>query len=186
MIRFSMIMTILSCGFCLITPSTNAQENSLVKAGAGKASPIYVKILWPIDPSGTVHQKDHPAIESWIVKSMEKRPSTNFRAVTGWVPLVEDPLEATDLWDGKLDGKYPACGVYADITERKEGFIKITFRGWGPGGQEARLTINDEPGSRDVVPVNEAAAKHGKPHIAIFVGPQLSENDSTKCNSSRG
>lgn len=133
-------------------------------------APVYVKIIWPDDRAPTAIEKDRPVIESWIAKSIENGNEAKHTASTAWVPLVEEPLEATDLWDGKLDGRHPACAVWADVLERKDGWIKIGFRGWTPGGAEATLTLKDEPGSREVVPVAQVKTKHGAPHVAVFIG----------------
>jgi hypothetical protein len=117
-------------------------------------------------------ERDRSVIESWITESIGNRNKADFTAVTAWVPLVQEPLEVTDLWDGKFDGRHAACGVYADIIERKDGWIKIWFSGWNPVGGEATATLKDEPGSRAVAPVTHAKMKHRMPHVAIFIGLQ--------------
>lgn len=172
MTRFLLVVTILSYTLTSMALSTDVPESSSAAQPARvNAAPIYVKIIWPVDPATPVIKRDQPVIESWIIKSIdEEQCQVNFRAVTAWVPLVEDPLEFTHLWDGKLDGVHRACMVGADMTERKDGRIKITFGGWDPGGAEATVVLQDEPGSREVVPVTQAKTEHGMPHVAIFIG----------------
>lgn len=148
------------------------ENGALATNASAKLPPVYVKILLPDDPARRVIEKDSPVVESWITKSIERRGKALFAAVTTWVPLVEERHEATELWQGKLDGEISACHVVADVAERKDGVIKINFKGWSPFGAEATVTLQDEPGSREVVPVNQAKTKHGVPHIAIFIGLQ--------------
>ena len=177
MTRFLLAVTILSCALAL---AADAPENpSSLKPASANAAPIYVKLLFPDDPAAgatgserpIVIGRVQPVIESWIANGIDENGrQATFRAVTAWVPLVEDPFESTHLWDGKLDGVHCSCMVGADITERKDGWIKISVRGWGPGGEEATVALQDEPGSREVVPVTQAKTKHGTPHVAIFIG----------------
>ena len=170
--RFLLVVTILSYALTSIALSTDVPESSSAAQPApANAGPVYVKIIWPVDPATPGIERDGPVIESWIAKDIvENGRQANFRAVTAWVPLVEDPFETTNLWDGKLDGVHRACMVGADMIERKDGRIKISFGWWGAGGQEATVTLKDEPGSREVVPVIQAKTKHGVPHVAIFIG----------------
>jgi len=148
------------------------ENGALATNASAKSAPVYVKILLPDDPALRVVEKKSPVVESWISESIESRGKTPFAAVTTWVPLVEEPHETTELWKGKVDGEISACPVVADVVERKDGLIKINFKGWSPFGAEATVTLKDEPGSREVVAVNQAKTKHGVPHIAIFVGLQ--------------
>ena len=172
MTRFLLVATILSYTLTLIALAEDVPENpSSAEPAHANLNPVYVKILWPVDPAAPVLEGDRPVIESWIAKSIDEgRRQATFRAVTAWVPLVEDPFETTRLWDGRLDGVNHACIVGADMTERKDGKIKITFRGWNPGGVEATVTIKDEPGSREVAPITQNKTEHGVPHVAIFIG----------------
>ena len=173
MARFLLAVTVWSYVITPIALSADGPENRTSAPPApANSAPVYVKIIWPVDPATPVIEKDRPVIESWIAKSIENGRQANFRAVTAWVPLVEESFEATTLWDGKLDGIERPCIVGADITERKDGRIKITFRGWTPGGAEATATLKDEPGSRGVVPVTQAKTTHGVPHVAILIGLQ--------------
>lgn len=171
MTRFLLTVTILSCALIPIALAADPPEipSSSTPASA-KAGSIYVKIIWPVDPATPEIGTDRPVIESWITKSIEHQHKGNFRAVTGWVPLIEDPFEVTDLWDGKLDGMQLVCEAGADMIERKDGWIKISFLGLTPGVAPSVVTLQDEPGSREVVPVTEAKMKHGMPHVAIFIG----------------
>ena len=172
MTRFLLAVTILSYALTPFALSTDVLENpSSAQLAPANAAPVYVKIIWPVDPATPVVEGDQPVIESWIAKDIDENGrQATFRAVTAWVPLVEAPFEAMNLWDGRLDGVHRACPVGADMTERKDGRIKITFGGWDPGGAEATLTLKDEPGSREVVPVTQTETKHGVPHVAIFIG----------------
>jgi len=145
-------------------------NNTTTQPVAENRGSVYVKIIGPVDPAAPVVARDQPVIESWITKSIEHRGQGKFNAVTRWVPLVDEPYEGEILWSGAIDGKAHACRVYADITERKDGWIKISFRGWDPFGSQATATLKDEPGSREVVPVTQAKTKHGIPHVAIFIG----------------
>ncbi len=166
MTRFLLAVTILS--YALIPIALSADVPA--KPAPASAAPVYVKIIWPFDPAAPVVEGDSHVVESWIDKSIdEDRRQANFRAVNAWVPLVEGPFEVTDLWNGPLDG-VTLCPFGADIIERKDGWIKISFRGWSPGGAEATVTLQDETGSREVVPFTQFKTERGTPHIAIFVG----------------
>ena len=171
MARFLLAVTVWSSVITPLALSADGPENGTPAPPApAKLAPIYVKLISPFDPN-TVIEMDQPVIESWITKSIEKRHQANSGAVTAWVPLViDDPLEGTDVWNGAYSGLARSCPVGADITERKDGTIKIEFRGWSPGGAEAKVTLKDEPGTREVIPVPQAETKHGVPHVAIFIG----------------
>ena len=117
-------------------------------------------------------KKGLPVVESWITKTIKNRLQEGFTAATGWVPLIENRNEATAVWDGKLDEKQYACDVSADITERKDGRIKIVLKGWGPGGGEVTVVLDAEPGSREVAAVTDAKTERGMPYVAIFIGLQ--------------
>jgi hypothetical protein len=174
MTRFVLAATILSCVITSIALSADGPENRTSAPPApAKSAPIYVKLLLPDDPAAPVVKGEQPVVESWIIKSIdEEQRQANYRAVTGWVRLVSGPFEGTPVWPGgTLDG-VGLCSVDADIFERKDGRIKIEFHGWTPGGARATVTLQDEPGSREVVPVTEAKTKHGVPHVAIFIGLQ--------------
>lgn len=174
MTRFVLVATVLSY---LITPIALCGDGSDNLASAqpppANLAPVYVKIIWPCHPATSATKMDRLAIESWITENVDNRHKSNFMAITGWIPLVEEPLETTDLWDGTLDGVHHACQVGADITERKDGRIKITFGWWDASGSRATASLKDEPGSHAVVPVTEAKLKHGMPHVAIFIGVPL-------------
>lgn len=171
MARFLLAVTVLSYVITSIALSADEpKKGASAQPAPAKLAPIYVKLIWPYDLATPAIEKDRPVIESWITKSIENRNEANFRAVTAWVPLAEDPFEGNVLWDGKLDGETSACHVVADVFERKDGLIKISFRGWTPYGSEATVTLKDEPGSREVVPVTQVLMKHGLPQVAIFIG----------------
>jgi len=172
MTRFLLAVTILSYMLTPIVLAADvAEAPSSSQPALAKAAPIYVKIFWPVDPVAPVTQNDHRVIESWIFKSIENRHKANFRAVTAWVPLVEEPFEHTHLWDGTSGGISGVCDVYADITERKDGWIKIAILGGTPVGGITTVTLKDEPGSREVAPITQAeTAKREMPHVAIFIG----------------
>jgi hypothetical protein len=175
MTRFVLAATILSYALTSVALSADAPKNSSsLKPASANAAPVYVKILMPDDPAAPVVEGDSTGVESWIIKSIdEEQRQANFRAVTGWVRLVDEPFEGTPVWrGGTLDG-VGVCPVSADIFERKDGRIKITLQGWTPGGARATVTLQDEPGSREVVPVTQAKTKHGMPHVAIFIGLQV-------------
>ena len=168
--RFLLAVAILSCAITPVALVADLPENSsAAKPAAASLNGIYVKMLLPDAPAAPAVEGDS-IVESWIIQSIDKEQrQANHRAVTGWVRLVNEPFEGTSLWRGTLDG-VSLCPVGSDIFERKDGLIKIAFRGWHPGGAEAKVTLPDEPGSRVVVPVTQAKLKHGTPHIAIFVG----------------
>jgi len=140
---------------------------------AANLAPVYVKIIWPDDPATPANEKDRPVIELWITKSIENRNTANFRAVSDWVPLAGEPDETTDLWDEnwgvELVKGHPECFGQSDVVERKDGRIKISFDGWTLG-MPTTVTLQDEPGSREVVAITPARTKHGVPHIAVFIG----------------
>ncbi len=172
MSRFLLAVTILSYALTSMALSTEVPENSSsANPAPANAGPVYAKLIWPVDAATPAVEGDRPVIESWIVKSIDvDRRQANFRAVTAWVPLVEDPFDGTDLWDGGLDGVAYACPVSADITERRDGWIKIDIDGGTPAGGRTTVTLQDEPGSREVDPITQAETKRGMPHVAIFVG----------------
>ena len=171
MTRFLLAVTILGCTLIPIALAADPPEiPSCSTPASANAGPIYVKIIWPVDTATPEIGADRPVIESWITKGLEYQHKGNFRAVTGWVPLVVEPFEVTDLWDGKLGGMQLVCEAAADMIERKDGLIKMSFLGLTPGVAPSIVTLQDEPGSREVVPVTQAKTKHGTPHVAIFIG----------------
>jgi len=173
MSRFLLGLAVLGYVITPIALSADEPEKSTSAHPAPTSlAPIYAKIIWPDDPAAPTSEMDRPIIESWITKSIENRNKSNFRAVTGWVPLALGPLDTTDLWDGRVDGARHACMVYADVFEREDGLIKMRLEGWLPGSVDFIAQIKDEPGSREVVPVTQATNKHGIPHVAIFIGLQ--------------
>lgn len=166
MTRFVLAMTILSGALIPIALSADGPEkSSSSKPVPVNAAPIYVKILMPDGRAAPVVEGDS-TVESWIIQSIdEEQRQANLRAVTGWVRLAEGPFESRKLWrGGRVDGAIQ-CPVSADMVERKDGWIKIPLQGW-----RATVTLQDEPGSRVVVPVTEAKMKHGVPHVAVFIG----------------
>ncbi len=168
MARFLMAVAVWSYAITPVALFADGPENRA--SAPAKSAPIYVKILLPDDPTAVV-EKDSTSVESWIIKSIdEEQRLAKFRAVTRWVRLGDEPLEATSVWrGGTLDG-VEFCPISADIFERKDGRIKITFHGWTPGGARATVTLQDAPGSREVIPVTQAKTKHGVPQVAIFIG----------------
>ena len=173
MTRSMLAVTIVCFAFVSVARPTDVSKSATSpKLTPAKAAPLYVKIIWPVDPATPGIEKDRPVVESWIAKNIKNWLQGGFTAATGWVPLVENRNEATAVWDGKLDGKDYACAVSADITERKDGRIKILLKGWGPDGGEVTVVLDDEPGSREVVPVTDAKTRQGIPYVAIFIGLQ--------------
>lgn len=137
-----------------------------------KASSVYVKILWPVDPAVPL-RKNRPRVESWIAEGLSGRPKVEYAAVSNWVTLAEKRDEITDyteVWDGMVDEESYACSVNGSITERKNGLIKILINGWGPGIITQTLSLDDEPGSRKITPVTTKETKLGIPHVAVFIG----------------
>jgi hypothetical protein len=172
MTRSALVVAILGFAFSLAAQSADTPKIAgAAKPEPSKGAPVYVKIFWPVEP-GTVNEKDRPVVESWVSKSIDKRFKSNLIAVSEWVPLVEKRYEATNIWDGKVDEKVYACSVSSVIAERKKGRIKIVVYGWAPVPAEVALILDDEPGSREVVPVSDAETKQGVPYVAVFVGVQ--------------
>lgn len=171
MFRFVLATTVV--GLTLAPVARPAAPLKELPPKSASANAVYVKIVLPVDPAipPTV-RKDCPVVESWIVKGFKDRPPGSFVAATAWVPLAEGRNDATDVWDGKVDDKRLACAVSADITERKGGRIKLLLRGWGPDGGEVAVTLDDEPGSREVAPATNAKTELGVPLVAVFIGPQ--------------
>jgi hypothetical protein len=174
MARFLLAVTVWSYVITPIALSADGPENrTSAQPAPAKSAPVYVKLLLPVDPAAPVVEGDSTVVESWIMKSIdEEQRRANYRAVTGWVRLVEEPFEGTPLWPGGMLDGIGLCSVDADIFERKGGSIKIEFHGWTPGGAITKVTLQDEPGSRQVVPITKAKMKHGIPHVAIFIGLQ--------------
>ena len=173
MTRFLLVVTILSCTITSIALSTDVPENSsTAKPVPANLNPVYVKMILPVDRANAVVVGDQPVVESWIVKSIDETPGqANFRAVSGWVRLDEDPdpFETTELWSGGLKGVVTTCHFQGDIIERKDGWIKIDVYG-GLGADRITVVLPDEPGSREVDPMTQALTKHGVLHVAIFIG----------------
>jgi len=170
MVRFLLAATVWSCVITPIALSADGPENrTSARPAPANLAPVFVKLIWPYDPATPSIEKDRPITESWITENIDNRSKANFEAVTGWVTLGEGPF-ATGLWDGELEAGNSTCHAIADVFERKDGLIKIYFRGWTPVGAEATVTLQDEPGSREVVPVTQAKTKHGMPHVAVFIG----------------
>ncbi len=170
MTRFMLAVTVWSFTLTSIALAADGPESpTAAQPAAASLNGVYVKMLLPDAPGAPVVEGDS-TVESWIIQSIgEEQRQANFRAVTGWVRLVEGPFEGTPLWGGTLDG-VSLCPVGAESIEREVGCLKIKFHGWSPGGAFAKVTLPDEPGSRVVVPVAEANLKHGIPHLAVFVG----------------
>lgn len=170
MTRFVLAFAVLN--FALpqaIQPAEVPKAAAASKPEPSSGAPVYIKFLWPIDLNKD-NDEGRPKVESWVSKGIEKQFKAKLIAVNEWVPLVEKRYETTDIWDGKLDGKECACRVYAVIDERKGGQIKIVVRGWSPDASEVTLALEDEPGSRMVVPVRKDEAERGVPHVAVFIG----------------
>src|ERR1700722_3178361 len=152
--------------------SLKAQKATPKKGTLPKSSQVYVKIIWPTDP--TTRDKDRPVVESWIAEQLKKRGQSKFTAVTGGGPLVftgekfEDP---TDVWDGTIDGKGWGCPTDGRIVERADGRIKVLLWGWGPGGTKVTVSLKDEPGSREIAAVEELKDDSGLPYLAVLIGP---------------
>lgn len=174
MALFLLAVTVLSYVIAPVALAADDPEKSAsAQPDRANLAPVYVKIIWPDDPATPANEKDRPVIESWITKSIENRNTANFKAVTDWVPLAGEPDETTDLWDEnwgvELVKGHPECFGQSDVVERKDGRIKISFDGWTLG-MPTIVTLQDEPGSREVVAITPARTKHGVPHIAVFVG----------------
>jgi hypothetical protein len=153
----------------LVPCAVKAEEPTPKKAAQSKSNPVYVKIIMPTDPAD--RDKDRPVVESWIAEDLKKRGQAKFTAVTEWVPLDLSPLEATDVWDGKLNDKQCNCPVGADIPDRTEGRIKVFLSGWSPGGAFVTVLLKDEPGSRVIAAIEELKTEQGMPYVAVFIGP---------------
>src|SRR4051794_9313366 len=90
-----------------------AQKATPEKGALPKSNEVYVKIIWPTEP--TNRDKDRPAVESWIAEQLKKRGQTRFTAATAWVPLTDQEEyrgeRFTRVWIGTLDGEGCACPV---------------------------------------------------------------------------
>jgi hypothetical protein len=161
------LVTLIVCTLTLVPYASEAQEPTPKKASQPKSNQVYVKIIMPTDPADG--DQDRPAVESWIAEDLKKRGQAKFTAVTAWVPLDLSPDEATHVWDGNLGGK-SYCPVGADIPQRAEGRIKVFLSGWSPGGAYATVSLNDEPGSRALAPVEELKTNQGMPYVAVLIG----------------
>lgn len=163
------LLALIVCTLTLIPYSMKAEEPTPEKAAPPKSNQVYVKIIMPTDPAD--RDQDRPVVESWIAEDLKKRGQAKFTAVTGWVPLDPSPLEATDVWDGKLGDKERYCAAHADIPERAEGRIKVHVLGWGPGFDEVTVSLTDEPGSRAIAAAERHKTEHGMPYVAVLIGP---------------
>lgn len=181
MTRFLLAVSVWSYVITSIALSADAPENpTSAHPAPANAAPVYVKIIWPDDPAGVVGSdrsivigRGQPVVETWIVEGVdEKWCQAKFRALTGWVPLVDKPFEVTDLWNGPLDEMVCPYSFHADICERKDGWIKIHIHGGTPpAGGLITVTLKDEPGSREVAPgPPHVRTERGMPHVAIFIG----------------
>jgi hypothetical protein len=142
--------------------AAEGQKSAPKKEARPKFNPVYVKILLPAD---------RPVVESWIAEHLKKRGQSKFIAVTPWVPVVGTGKifdKATDVWDG-------GCRVFASITERKDGRIKLFFGGWLPFSADVTVSLTDEPGSREIAVGELRDPEKGKmtpfAYVAVFIGP---------------
>jgi hypothetical protein len=154
-----------------VMPYAGETQKATPKKGTPpKSNQVYVKIILPIDPA--TRDKDQPTVESWIAEQLKKRGQSKFTAATAWVPLVYKRLEATEVWDGRLDGKTWGCPVSGDIPERADGRIKVSVDGWAPvAGFGVTVSLKDEPGSREIVAVEKFKDDGGMPYVAVLIGP---------------
>jgi hypothetical protein len=151
--------------------AVDAQKAPPQKSALPKSNQVYVKIILPIDLA--TRDKDRPVVESWIAEQLKKRGQTKFTAATAWVPVVEKRFEATSVWDGGNLGDKQSiyyCPVHGSI-ERADGRIKLILRGWSPGYAEVTVSLTDEPGSREIAPVERIKTGQGMPYVAVLIGP---------------
>jgi hypothetical protein len=164
-IAIASVLAVAPCGM-------KAQQATPKKVALPKSNQVYVKIILPIDPA--TRDKDQPVVESWIADQLKNRGQSKFVAATGWVPLVvkgEESEVPTSVWKGGLDGKAWGCPVDGKIAERAAGRIKVLLRGWSPGYSEVNVSLTDEPGSREIAPVDRIKTKQGLPYVAVLIGP---------------
>ncbi|MEM7559703.1 MAG: hypothetical protein AAF394_11325 [Planctomycetota bacterium] len=157
-----------------------AQAPTEAKVKREHFNQVFVKLIIPVTDSYPM--QDGPAIESWVKKRLKKLNVAEYFAVTDWVPicdgLLADDIVTNHVWGGVL-GKRSCCPIGADIPERKDGRMQVYLNGWSPGGCEAIIKLDDEPGSRAVGPMQVFGGKKHKPlkvdwqmpYVAVMVAP---------------
>jgi hypothetical protein len=164
-----------------VTTELTAQSPAAASIARQQFNQVFVKVIVPVTPN--TPKQDGPVVESWVAEQLKKRGESEYFAVTGWVPvcdgLLEDDIVNNDVWDGRLKGEYRYCPVGGDIPERENGRLLVNLRGWMPGGDEANISLSDEPGSRAVGPVrlgmgkegNRSKIEEGLPYVAVMIAP---------------
>jgi hypothetical protein len=145
-----------------------AQKPMPKKDDLPQANQVYVKIILP-DPAP--RDKDRPVVESWITEELKKRGQSKVTAATAWVPLAVKGEESTSVWNGGLDGKAWGCPVAGRIMERADGRIKVRLDGWIPVPYGVTVSLNDEPGSREIAAVERIKTDQRRPYVAVLIGP---------------
>jgi hypothetical protein len=139
------------------------------KGALPQSNQVYVKIILPTDPA--TRDADRPVVESWIAEELKKRGQSKVTAATAWVPLAVKGEAPTSVWNGGLDGKAWGCPVTGRIMERTDGRIKVRLDGWIPVPYGVTVSLNDEPGSREIAAVERIKTDQRRPYVAVLVGP---------------
>lgn len=181
--RFALLLVLST--MAAIGVELSAQTPTPESIARQRFNQVFVKVILPVSVRSP--KQDGPAVESWVAAAMKEQGESEYFAVTDWVPVCDGLLADQEIdnsvWDGQLIGKGAGvfCPVGGDIPERKDGRLQVLVGGWDPGGgQEARVTLVDEPGTRTVEPVRHYSAsgkrtvKPGeKPiaYVAVLIGP---------------
>ena len=133
-------------------------------------SAVYAKVLLPVKAPA---EGNHPAVESWIARKLQKRGVKELRAVTGWVLLSEKGEPSTDIWEATLDGKLSGCPVNGQVSERTtDGNVHITLSGWSPVGAKIRgNSLSADIGSRAIAIVDAGRVDGVKSYVALMIAP---------------
>lgn len=150
----------------LVSDAVKAQAPSANKNTPPRSNQVYVKIILPVDPAND--KPDRPVVESWIAKEIRKQGQSKFAAATDWVPLGRF---GSYVWDGIHDDERWVCSVDGFIKERSKGRAEVVLHGWGPAIFSERVSIVDEPGSREIQAVERLKTDDGTPYVAVLISP---------------
>lgn len=176
----SFVQLLVLCVVTTMAAELPAQTSESTASQRAKFNQVFVKLIIPVTDSFPM--QDGPVIESWVKKGLKKRKVSEYFAVTDWVPicdgLLADDTIDNDVWSGSING-HSCCPVGADIPEREDGRMQVYLSGWSPGGCEARIRLDDEPGSRAVGPMQVFGGTKEKPikvdwqmpYVAVMVAP---------------
>jgi hypothetical protein len=142
---------------------------------------VFVKVIMPVTAQTPI--QDGPVVEGWVAEQLKQLGESEYFAVTNWVPvcdgLLADDIVDNCVWGGRL-GEASFCPVGGDIPERNNGRVLVSVVGWSPAPREARVTLEDEPGTRAVEPAvyhspsgekTQVPGEKPMAYVAILIAP---------------